>query len=313
MTKTAPPPYSAPLSALPPNPQAAQAVPSPPSASAPSPRLNIKQIIAAGPKARLMQYAALINRVKAGETLPLADQKVLAYLENEIKSDEAAAASAAQAAAPGSASSASHLSGRSFSTLLAVTTYLTEQGYKVGKSTVYNDHHKGMLRKRKNGTYALEDVDRYAAAAHLSRIDGTSPLSPQIDAAQKERIDLDLRRERAETETCRAQLNSRRRDLITGPLQQELAARIIVLRADLENFFRGQSLAIINLVSGDAQRVPDLLAFCLTALETMLARYAQDREYRIVDASADDPDAAGDAEAEGEDGEKGNPKDEATL
>jgi|GEM_PF-3923793 hypothetical protein len=236
--------------------------------------INIQQVVAAGRKAQLLQYGKLIARVKLGETLPLAEQKILAYLQREIESDGSSPAGA-QTPRP---------SGRSFSTALAVTAYLTEQGYKVRKSTVYNHHRQGLLRKRKNGTFALEDVNRYAAA-NLQRLDGTTAATPQLDQAQLDRLALENRRTLAETELAELKLESRRRDLITGPLQQELAARLIVLRSDMENFFRGQVLAIVNTVAGDPQRVPDLLSFCLTALETWLARYCQDREYRITEAS----------------------------
>ena len=80
-------------------------------------------------------------------------------------------------------------SGRSFTTITAVVAYLTEQGYKIGKTAVYGHYHKQLLRKRKNGTFALEDVDRYAAA-NLQRLDGSAVTEADAhlaDPAQESR------------------------------------------------------------------------------------------------------------------------------
>lgn len=222
---------------------------------------DLKKLLQLGAAATYTQYATLLKRIKEGDVLTIPEQKLFDHLHKQLAEQQTA-------------------SGRSFTTRREIANYLTEKGYKVKKSTVDNHIKAGKLRPGKNGAYSLEDVERYAAA-ELPRLDGSNPTNSEFEEAQRRKIDLELRREQAETELAELKLKSRTQDLITGPLEQELASRLIILRSDIENFIHSRSSALIASVGGEQSRAAEFIALFLAAASTWLARYARGREFFI--------------------------------
>ncbi len=239
----------------------------------------LETLLTLGLKANKKQYHTLLTKVSAGGVLTAAEQRQFDLLDADLrgKSDSPPGDPASQAASkdPGTADS--------FSNVLAVTAHLQASGYKVKKSTVYNHVNARRLERSADGTFSRSAVDRYALAVDLPRIDGT-PVTKQdneLQRLQREKMELDNRRERAETELAELKLEARKKDLITGPLEKELAARLIIFKSDIETFIRSRAAAIVACVNGDLARTPELVAFFLAASETWLARYSQNREFRI--------------------------------
>jgi len=168
-----------------------------------------------------------------------------------------------------------------FKSLHAVVQYREQQGYKIKKSSIYNHQAAGKIRSTTDGHYLLADVEKYAQA-HLKLSDGTPSGKQLLDAFQKEQADASLRERNA-----RARLHELKAGALEGKLvpramlESELAARAAIFRADGESFFRGQAAAMTNIVSGDETKVPDLVAFCLDALEEWLSRYLQRDEFKV--------------------------------
>ncbi len=116
--------------------------------------------------------------------------------------------------------------------------------------------------------------------------DGTPSVGKVLDKAQKEKADAETREKLA---------RARHWELRTGTLEgkfvprelfeNELAGRAAIFRTDMENFFRTQMPAIVNIVSGDPSKLPEATSFCIDALEEQIARYLQKEEFK-VDASA---------------------------
>ena len=274
---------------------------------------NLDTLLEAGRKAPLIEYTALLRKVTAGETLSMTERKSFEYLQRTLEAERPTLLAASEKA-PRSAQS-----GRAFSTKLAVAQYVESAGYKVKKSTVYNHINAGKLKPRRNGTFAIEDVDRYAAA-NLQRLDGTpsatgsSPPAPSPEEIEDR--ELKRREQRAITELAELKLADRRRDLITAPLETELAARLLILRSDIENFIHSRVSALIAAANGDQARAPEVVDFFLSATGKWLERYARGREFMIdiagnvspafdesytseqPNAEPEDPEAAADQEAE---------------
>jgi hypothetical protein len=171
--------------------------------------------------------------------------------------------------------------------LLAVTSYLSDKGWKVGKSTVYNHKRDGKIRARKDGKFLVIDVENYAKA-NLEPRDGNTENSGAIDEMQ-------LKKLRAETEkaAASARISTVKANVLQGlyvpreAFEQELAKRAAIFKNDIESFIRSQAMGMVHLVGGDAAKVPDLIEYMQDQAEGWLNRYAEEREFTIPQAVGD--------------------------
>ncbi|OPY78218.1 MAG: hypothetical protein A4E65_02372 [Syntrophorhabdus sp. PtaU1.Bin153] len=166
-----------------------------------------------------------------------------------------------------------------------VIEYLQAQGYKVKKSAVYNHRAKGLIPLSPDGTFLVSAVDTYAAA-NLKRLDGAPSKSPgQLSEADKIALEAAghrRRKEKGQADIIEIKAAALRGSLVPrGLLEKELIARLAIFRSDGENFFRGQAPAIVDIVSGDPAKIPQLIAFCLDAYEQHLSRYLQAEEFKV--------------------------------
>jgi hypothetical protein len=165
--------------------------------------------------------------------------------------------------------------------LHAVVKYLEEKGYKIKKSSVYNHQAAGKIRPNKAGEYPVAAVDKYAAV-HLKLADGTPSGGKALDKAQKEKADAETREKLARARHWELRTGALEGKLVPRELfENELAGRAAIFRADGENFFRSQVSAIVNIVSGDPAKIPELMSYCLDAHEQWLARYLQKEEFKV--------------------------------
>lgn len=161
-----------------------------------------------------------------------------------------------------------------------IAEYLQEAGYKVSPSTVYKHREEGRIPMQKNGSFRIEDVDRYAAM-HLRRLDGNKP-SEDLDKLQRDKLEAETAKARAQAEHWEMKTRIERGQFIDKELfDGELAARAAIFKNDLETFFRAQAPQIISLVGGDGNKAPDLIDLCLERLEVCLGRYAQKKTWRV--------------------------------
>lgn len=161
----------------------------------------------------------------------------------------------------------------------AIAKYLKEAGYKVSQSTVYKHKEEGRIPIQKDGSFLLSDVDRYAGL-NLKKLDGTS--NPDQVQLQHNKLEAETRKAQAQAEhwEVKTLIESGQyidRDLFNG----ELAARAIIFKNDLENFFRSSVSDIINKVDGDISKSPDLIDFCLESLDLFLNRYSVPKKWSI--------------------------------
>jgi len=226
----------------------------------------IQQNLAVGELVDLKMYNTLVMKVSKGEVLSDADYRKYQTLHKKLKGDNANEPEA-------------------FKNLHAVVQYLEKQGYKIKKSSVYNHQAAGKIKPTKDGHYLLADVERYAQT-HLKLADGRPSGKQVFDAHQKEEAAAALRERNARARHWELKAGAMEGKLVPRDmLESELAARAAIFRADGENFFRGQAAAITNIVSGDETKIPDLVAYCLDALEEWLARYLQREEFKVDTAA----------------------------
>ncbi len=210
-------------------------------------------------------------------SLTLAENKELNQLREELK--EAMTSDSASGSSPAS------FHGQKFDNLLAVAAYLKSQGYKLGKSTLYNHHAAGKIAPDTDGKYTQGAVDKYAAMA-LKRIDGAA-TTPRPVASDLDRISVKRAEDEGRKIAAQAMLFEQKAAILQDSYiprsvhEQELAARAAVLVSDGKNFVHSEAPAIVAMVGGDPAKIPDLVDFMLTALGQWFSRYSQAKEFSI--------------------------------
>jgi len=147
-----------------------------------------------------------------------------------------------------------------FTNLLEVTAYLRESGWKVGKTKVYED--QGKIPRQTDGTYLRKDVDKYAGM-FLRRLDGTDPDGDGEDSlsAEKLRIEIEIAREKAE-KLKRENAIERGLYILRSKAEREHAIRLAFLVSELgANFMHSRAVQIIDLVQGNRDLAPELVAY----------------------------------------------------
>jgi len=161
-----------------------------------------------------------------------------------------------------------------FPNILAVVEYLNTRGWKVGKSAAYLHWKKySKIRPREDGLFHIKDVLKYANT-HLQRVDSDTI---QQEKSRAEADKLKAQAEHWQIKTAIAKGLYVEKDAF----ERELARRAAVFRSDIEVFIRSQAVGIINLVSGDATKAPDLIEFMLDQAEGWLDRYSGEKEFTV--------------------------------
>lgn len=162
---------------------------------------------------------------------------------------------------------------------LAVVDHLSAKGWKVKKSSIYNHRKEGKLRPQPDGSFKLADVDRYAET-YLRRKDGGQ--SDKLDKLQQQRLDAEIRKTRAQADHWEMKAKSFSGAYVPKDLfEKEMAKRLAVFRNDLETFASSEAGEIATAVAGDPGRIPDLIAHLMDRFEVFLARYAEEREFKV--------------------------------
>lgn len=237
-------------------------------------------------------YNNLLKKAQSGKILSKKELETFNALDRELReiyTPEGLAAQASDNKAPEKSSpvesSEPPAQPEPLESLHAVMQYLQGKGYKIKKSAIYNHKTAGKIRPNKEGKYLRADVEKYAQA-HLQLADGSPSPAKILDKAQKERADAETRERIARATNWEVRTAALQQKLVPRELfENELAARAAIFRTDGENFFRGQVPAIVHIVDGDAIKVPELIDFCLNALEQWISRYLQREEFK-VDVSA---------------------------
>lgn len=165
--------------------------------------------------------------------------------------------------------------------ILDVVGYLKAAGWKAAKSTCYNHKKAGLLRQEPDGTFKTSTVDQYAAT-HLTRLDGRMDNDTEKLAEETQRTRN--RKEKAQAEHWELKTKIAKGLYVPrDAFERELAQRAMIFKADAEAFCRAQAGAIVGLVGGDKERIPDLIDYMLSAVAGWMSRYSADREFTVLD------------------------------
>jgi hypothetical protein len=163
-----------------------------------------------------------------------------------------------------------------FENVLQVVAYLKENGHRVSKSSVYNHVKVGRLAKGKDGYFGLAAVKKYAAALQAG-----SDIGIHDQATLSEKQDADTRKAAAQAKHWEIKTKILQGKYVEREwAERQLAARAMVIKSDMENFFRSRAPEIIAKSDGKGEFAPDVIEYLLQNMETMLGRYAEPIEFQ---------------------------------
>jgi hypothetical protein len=180
-----------------------------------------------------------------------------------------------------------------YKTIQDVIRRVNDMGYKLAKSA-YNHAERGLLRPNELGIYTQDIIDKYIVQANLKKKDGSR--REKQEKSNSERQNAETRRINAQAEREEFKLQRERGLYVPKEsFERELSYRAMVFKMDGDSFCRSEAGAIIELVGGDKDKIPDLQEFMLERFHKWLSRYAVDREFIVPEPPAenimqDDPD-----------------------
>lgn len=155
--------------------------------------------------------------------------------------------------------------------------YLRAQGWKCGKSKLYDDTAAGVIGRGKDGRYTRRALDDYGPRCGPltgeSREEGDRRLA-------REKQEHEVRKLAAEADRRQLQLGRERGELISrADAERALAARALLLRGDVEGWAHEVPLTIVDRFGLAAEALPELRSLLLAAAKEWLGRYAEDKEF----------------------------------
>jgi hypothetical protein len=165
-----------------------------------------------------------------------------------------------------------------FPNLLKVFDFLRGEGYRIAKSTLYRHRSEGKIRPAKDDTYQIKAVSKYAAR-FLKRKGEIVPSasSANLFVLQERKIKAEASRLEAQARHWEIKADAATGAYVPrGHFEAALAARATVFKSDLHNLAHALPSAIVGIVQGDPEKIPDLIVFLLNSFENILDRYASD-------------------------------------
>lgn len=175
-------------------------------------------------------------------------------------------------------------SSSSLKNLLDVCRYLDSEGWKVGKTFLYQK--AGMLTKRKDGTITKKDADKFASA-FLQRklsVPSSTDLTKKTEAETRKLI--------AEAEKKELEVLKLKGEVVDRyEVEQQLAYRAAFLLSGLRSFGYSQVPRIIDAVGGDMSQAAQAIGLFHSELEKLFDYYSKPIQFRVpVNGGGDDAD-----------------------
>ena len=163
---------------------------------------------------------------------------------------------------------------------VAVLAYIQENGKKVAKTKLYDDIGLSRLKKSKDGTFAVKDVDRYMAS--LPGLGTSESEAAGAADRQKRKEEAEIRRLNAQAEKEELSLKERKGQLVDRQEMLELlAARAVTLDSDIKGALAAQANDLVSEVGGDPRKTKNLLAKLESVLDEAFGEYARTDEIEV--------------------------------
>jgi hypothetical protein len=167
-------------------------------------------------------------------------------------------------------------------TIADVLAYLKAGGWKVTKTSLYRHQKEGKFVPRDDGTYRLNDIDRYARAWLREQSTGKR-RAERIDELQRKKLEQEL--QNLEIENKRKIFNFEKDQGKYVPkemMEIELATRAGILDAGLKHWIQSHTAEWIRAVNGDMKKIGELINIFNRTLDEHINTYASAREYQVI-------------------------------
>lgn len=169
--------------------------------------------------------------------------------------------------------------GQTFRTQLDAVAWLQASGYRVSKS-LFNQHFKkGLIARNGAGLFEVAALLGYAAV-HLTptaRIEDA-----QARAAVVDRLDADADWRAVKAARERIKLGKESGQLMpVREHEDELVARAVFFRAEIEGFIHRAGARIIDVVRGDQDRLQDLILWWDESTADWMDAWTKEREFTV--------------------------------
>lgn len=176
---------------------------------------------------------------------------------------------------------------QTFSNVLQVLAYLRDEGWRIAQSTLYLHKKEGKLKANVDGMFTKRAVDKYARTFLVRRDTGKS-VAEEDDGLHREKLQEEIARLRVQRKKFEHDLAvAEGRYLPREDLALELAARASVIEAGFRHRNQSQAAEIIQVVSGDPARAPELIALLDRHLDEQLNEFATTREFLVMAVPGD--------------------------
>lgn len=171
---------------------------------------------------------------------------------------------------------------RTFSKIKAAQ-FLRRQGYKIGKTKLYDDAQKGLIQIQADGKIKESDLWAYVSAVGLDQPDVSGPDPSQVQEAQREKTELEKQELQIKIEERTFKLERERgRYIPREDLELELASRAGVFDSGLRTMIKANARDWVAMVHGRADLVPDLVETMFTELDKLLNEYARMDRFQVI-------------------------------
>lgn len=223
---------------------------------------DLEKLLSVGRTVKKKQYADLIAKAGSGLAFTAEEMRLFEKLHKEFEEEGQAPPT-----------------GPTLPSQTAVGEYLKSRGYRASTSTIHSHRNQGHLEAGPDGSFSIASVDAFALK-HLKRLDGARKGGK--DDAYSLRIAEETRKLHAQADHWEFRAKEAAGDLVHRSFaEDEIAAREIVFKSDLTNGIYASTPVECALFEGNSDKIPDVIAHKLAALDRILARFTGDREYTV--------------------------------
>ncbi len=164
----------------------------------------------------------------------------------------------------------------------AVLEYLQDNGRKIEKTKLYDDINKfGRIKKQKDGTFKIRDVDRYMASLQL--LGTPDGVAEKAADRQRQKETQEIRRIRAVADKEEFDLKVKKGKYIAkDDVYNELATRSVALASGIKSSVEARCAELIHIVGGSPKKTTAFMELFEQILDERLNEYSQEMAFEVT-------------------------------
>lgn len=170
----------------------------------------------------------------------------------------------------------------SLDNLAVVLAYLVNDGWKITKTTLYRHKNEGRFLPDKDGSYAVETIDRYAKL-HLKKSATGKKVNQETDELQQLKLEqeIDLQKIKIDRERFNYE-KDQGLHIAKDQVELNMALMYSVIFTGLRHWIQSKAPEWIALASGDIKKQGELINAMTNDLDVLSNQFSKQKEYEIV-------------------------------